>query len=345
MYTWVEYKEEHREQWNQFVQLHGTVFHRIEWKEVLEETFGYRGYYRMLMDSSGTLVGLLPLLGGRDLRMKKAGISIPFVNYLDLCCADEAACRFMIEQMHPLLCSLQLDYIELRLKDRQLQEDGAVLNDHNYTFLLPLEGDEEKVLALSKSDNRNHVRKTYKNNWFSVSFAPENLKEYYRVYCKTMKRLGSPAPSYKFFSSFMEKLGSAVTLLTVLDNESGKIIGGMFLFTSGDTVYYPWGGALPEFNKKYVNNFMYWEAAKFGIKNGYKYLDLGRSPLHAGTYKFKQQWGAAPVPLRYYRYSKSSGGTKAVSAEDVGAAVSLWKKLPDFVTDPVGKRLIKFVMP
>lgn len=345
MYKLVEYKEEYRKHWNRFAQTHGTVFHRIEWKEVLEETFGYKSHYLMVMDSTGAIAGLIPIISGRDLSLKKAGFSLPFVNYLDICCIDEEAYRFIIEQMHPLLNGLKLNYIELRLKDTHIHDDMVTLNDHNYTFILSLEGDEEKVLSLSKSDNRNHTRKAYKNNWFTVSFAPEKLKDFYLVYRKTVKRLGSPAYPYKFFSGFMEKMGQEVTLLTVIDNESEQVVGGMFLFTCGDTVYYPWGGALPEFNRKYVNNFMYWEAAKFGMKNGYKYLDLGRSPLDSGTYKFKQQWGAVPVQLRYYRYSRNPKDAKAVSAEDVGPIINLWKKMPNFVTDPVGRILIKYVMP
>lgn len=143
----------------------------------------------------------------------------------------------------------------------------------------------------------------------------------------------------------MEKMKNNVTLLTVTDNENDSVIGGMFLFTFGDTVYYQWGGCLTEYNKKYVNNFMYWEAVKYGLKNEYKFLDLGRSALDSGTYKYKQQWGAIPMQLKYYRYSKAQKGLKPVSKEDVGMFISIWKMMPDIVTNTAGKILIKYVMP
>ncbi len=345
MYKLIEYKEKNRKQWNQFAEENGTVFHRIEWKEILEKVFGYRGHYLMVMEEAGAIAALIPIMVGRDLLLKKAGISLPFVNYMDICCREETVYRFVVEQAHSLLNSLKLDYMELRLKDQTVEDDVVGVKDNNYTFIIPLEGDEERVLSLSTANNRNHVRKVYKNNWFSVSFAPENLREFYRVYCITMKRLGSPAPSYGFFSETLEKMPQNTRLLTVIDNENGRIAGGMFLFTSGDTIYYQWGGCLTEYNKKYINNFMYWEAVKFGLENGFKYLDLGRSPLDSGTYRFKQQWGAVPAQLKYYRFSKFPKNSKAVDKESLGIFISLWKKMPGLVTDTAGRILIKHVMP
>lgn len=345
MYRLVEYKNEFKSRWNAFAKEKGTVFHRIEWKEVLEEVFGYRSHYFMVMDEAGEIMGLLPIIEGRDITMKKAGVSMPFVNHVDICCVDDGVSDFAAEQVHALLGCLKLDYIELRFKDGELRDDTVGLDDSNYTFVIPLDGGEEKVLSLSSGSNRNHVRKTYKNNWFSVSFEEKNLTGFYRVYRNTMKRLGSPAPAREFFEAIMKKLGQEVKLLTVIDNESGGVIGGMFLFLSKDTVFYQWGGCLAEYNKKYVNNFMYWEAVKFSMQKGFRFLDLGRSPFDSGTYKFKQQWGADPVQLKYYRFCRSQKYSKPVKKDDLSALVSVWKAMPGFIADAAGKILIKYVMP
>jgi hypothetical protein len=52
-----------------------------------------------------------------------------------------------------------------------------------------------------------------------------------------------------------------------------------------------------------LNNFMYWEAVRFGIRSGMKYLDLGRSPTGSSHYKSKEKWGAKPQQLTYLVYS------------------------------------------
>ena len=104
--------------------------------------------------------------------------------------------------------------------------------------------------------------------------------------------MGSPAPDIFFFQSFFENLPENASLLTVLDKQTEQIVGGMLLLKSpGDaTLYYPYGANLLEYNSKYLNNFMYWEAVRFGIRSGMKYLDLGRSQNGSGTYKYKEQW-------------------------------------------------------
>lgn len=345
MYSFVEYRKEYRVQWNHFVKEHGNIFHTLEWKEVLEETFGYKTRYMMAMDDDGSLIGIVPLIICRDLKFKKIAVGLPFVNYIDVCCKDKEAFEFITDQLHPLMNYERLNYIELRLKEDFLEEHLVELNDNNYTLVLPLEGNEESVMELSSSNNRNHIRKTYKNSWFDVSLSWDNIKPFYEVYSHTMKRLGSPCPSLTFFEKVKEKLGKRVTLLTVLNKETDDVIGGMILFLWNDVLYYYWGGALEEYNKKYVNNFMYWEAVKFALSQGCKELDLGRSPKDSGTYVFKQKFGAVPYKLNYYRICKQVGKNKPVEKEDFELAIKVWKKIPKKITDGIGKRLIKYVMP
>jgi hypothetical protein len=90
---------------------------------------------------------------------------------------------------------------------------------------------------------------------------------------------------------------------------------------------------------------MYWEAVRFGIRNGFKYLDLGRSPAGSGTYKYKEQWGAKAERLAYLVYDGGGRAGGPPDRERLRLFVELWKKAPRFITDPVGKKLIKYVWP
>ena len=290
--------------------------------------------------------------------MKKAGISLPFANYLDICCKDDDVFEFIIDYIKGIPEKYNIDYVEIRLMahakvDTKRNPDTTQIrcNSNNYTFILPLERNEEQVMSLSTGSNRNHTRKTYKNDWFSVSVDACQLEAFYTVYCKTVKRLGSPAPALDFFKNIRTKFPDDTTILTVSDNDTHCVVGGMFLFLWKDTLYYYWGGALPEYNKKYINNFMYWEAVKFSISKGFKLLDLGRSAFGSGTYNFKEQWGAQPVQLKYYHFGREHDMKAAdnkhieIKKDDFGMLISMWKHTPDFVTDFVGKRLIKYIMP
>ncbi|TMV49054.1 GNAT family N-acetyltransferase [Paenibacillus mesophilus] len=347
MFSCVGYTESMKGEWDKLALSKGTVYHTTSFRRVLIDSFGYQCGYHAVVDEQHRIRAIIPLIIGRNLGMKKVGVSIPFVNYSDICADDEEAFRFAVDSVLRLKESLGLGYVELRLKDQSLDGSGWSENLHNHTFVLPLAEDENQVLALSSGSNRNHVRKVYKNDWFTVSFDASHLDAFYKVYVRRMKQLGSPAPAIGYFKRFFEYMPDYSTLLTVLDKQTGAVVGGMLLLASpgNSTLYYPYGANLSEYNNKYLNNFMYWEAVRFGIRNGLRYLDLGRSQTGSGTYKYKEQWGARAEQLRYLVYDGGRNAGGPPDKESLGVFINLWKAMPAFVTDTAGKALIKYLLP
>ncbi|MEF3304685.1 GNAT family N-acetyltransferase [Paenibacillus sp. GYB003] len=348
MYKCVAYTERMKDEWDRLARERGTVFHTTAFRDVLIRSFGYDCLYHAVVEGDHRVRALIPLVAGRNLGLRKVAVSLPFANYTDICADDAEALRFAIDSVPAIKDEARLGYVELRLKDQSVGgRTGWSASAHNYTFKLPLEGGEERVLALSTGSNRNHVRKAYKNDWFDVSFDAGRLEAFYRIYVRRMKQLGSPAPDIRFFRAFFELMPEHAHLLTVLDKQSGSVAGGMLLLTSpgNSTVYYPYGANLIEYNSKYLNNFMYWEAAKFAMRGGFGHLDLGRSPAGSGTYRYKEQWGAKPEPLEYSVFDGGAGKSGPPDKESLGFFVELWKKTPKFVTDAAGKRLIKYIFP
>ncbi|NOU98190.1 GNAT family N-acetyltransferase [Paenibacillus sp. LMG 31456] len=347
MFRCVEYTEAMKDEWDRFAWSRGTVFHTTAFRQILISSFGYRCRYHVILNEQDRICAIIPLIVGRNLGLKKVGVSLPFVNYTDICADSEEAFKFTRDSLIQLKDKYHLRYLEMRLKDQSLDSSEWSLNLHNHTFVLSLSEDEDEVLSQSTSSNRNHVRKVYKNNWFSVSFDTAHMDAFYKVYVKRMKQLGSPAQDIRFFKSFLEYLPDHAFLLSVLDNQTGDVVGGMMLLTSpsNSTLYYPYGANLSEYNNKYLNNFMYWEAVRFGIRNKLKFLDLGRSQTGSGTYKYKEQWGAKPEQLKYLVYNGSGKESGPPDKQSLHFFVELWKVTPSFITDRVGKQLIKYLLP
>jgi hypothetical protein len=46
---------------------------------------------------------------------------------------------------------------------------------------------------------------------------------------------------------------------------------------------------------------LYWAVLEFACQGGYHRFDFGRSTRDQGTFRFKQQWGAAPEGLDWRR--------------------------------------------
>lgn len=347
MLQFVAYEPSMRTEWDKLALAKGTVFHTTAFRDVLLRAYGYTCCYHAVVNEAGRIHALVPLVIGRSLSSKKVSVSLPFVNYMDVCTDSEEAFQFAVAAAAGLKDRLKLGYVQLRLKEQQVNDPEWHTCLKNFTFVLPLADDEEQVLALSSSSNRNHTRKVYKNGWFDVSFESSHLEAFHRVYVKRMKQLGTPAEGLHFFRQFFECLPDNSTLLTVLDKETQKVIGGMLLLTSpsNETLYYPYGGTQTQYNNKYLNNFMYWEAARFGIRSGMKYLDLGRSPVGSSHYKSKEKWGAKPQQLTYLVYSGGAGKQGPPDQESFSTLIELWKKAPSFITDKVGGALIKHIFP
>ncbi len=347
MYRLVPYQASMQQEWDQLAQRRGTVFHTTGFRQILLESFPYRCGYQALVDDTGKICGLVPLVIGRNLKLQRVGVSLPFVNQVDVCADTPELAQKMLATISQAQKMLDLAELEIRLKNQTVDRRLWRANLDNHTFILPLLTDEEQTMAQASSGCRNHVRKTYKNDWFAVSFDHSYLADFYEVYVRRMKQLGSPAPGLEFFQRFFTHLPEFTTLLTVLDQQTGRVVGGMLLLKSpaDQTLYYPYGANLVEYNHQYLNNYMYWEAAKYGIRCGLKALDLGRSQTGSGTYRYKSQWGAQPVQLRYLRYGAAAGAGATNERETFRYAIALWKRLPRLLTDPLGRKLIPYLLP
>ena len=90
---------------------------------------------------------------------------------------------------------------------------------------------------------------------------------------------------------------------------------------------------------------LYLRMLEYACDGGYDVFEFGRSTPGEGTYRFKEQWGAAPAPL-YWHYLSLDGRTSG--AEDSGkarfeAATRCWQRLPVAVTRFPGPRIRKHI--
>lgn len=224
----------------------------------------------------------------------------------------------------------------------------ATVERSNATFMLRLDVGEERLLADCKPSHRNHVRKAYRRGSFSARSDGSDLDEFYRVYSKRQKELGTPVPSIEFYRGVRAAFPQQAIVLTVRETEQNRVIAGMFLLGSRDTLHYLWGGGEIEYNRQHVNAFMYWEAIRCAIARGYRHLDLGRSPQaadHSGAFGFKLQFGVDPTPLAYCRIGAGAAREAGDDRAGFAAAASVWRRLPALLTGPLGRVLIRYVIP
>jgi len=154
MYRAVAFDESLRREWDLFALSNGTVFHTSQFRDILLESFGYRCAYHAILDGDGKICALAPLVVSRNLGFRKAGVSLPFANYLDISAVGEDARTAAIQFVQRWKSEKGLDYVELRLKNQTFVMPEWDEQLQNFTFELALGEDEEKILARASAGCR-----------------------------------------------------------------------------------------------------------------------------------------------------------------------------------------------
>ena len=131
-------------------------------------------------------------------------------------------------------------------------------------------------------------------------------------------------------------------IIIVRDSKSRPIAAG-FLLGFRDRLEIPWASSLREYNHLQSNMFLYWNCLQYACNQGYRVFDFGRSTIGGSTFKFKEQWGAKPIP-HYWHYCLNGHSELPQLNPDnpkFHLAISLWQCLPLAVTRLVGPFIAK----
>ncbi len=328
------------ETWDAYVSAHpeATKYHLYAWRSVIERSFGHRGVY-LVARRDGVIRGVLPLVYMRSLVFGKFLTSLPFLNYGGIL-ADGG------EEQEALLSSginearrRDARHVELRYLGRRHHEIPT--KTHKVTMILPLEETSEKQWKSFEAKLRNQVRKAEKMRLTVREGDLDRLDDFYTVFARNMRDLGTPVYGRIFFSNILNAFPDSTRIFTV--HSDGRAVAGGFASWWRNKLEVPWASSLREYNASCPNNLLYWAIIQFAIKRGFKEFDFGRSTPGEGTYRFKEQWGAKPVPL-YWQYwlrpdvvLPDQGPRNAMFQ----SAISLWRRLPIAVTKILGPAIIR----
>lgn len=235
--------------------------------------------------------------------------------------------------------------IKTRKKIEVHQEVDFFLDTDNFTFLLDLTKGKDYVWSkLVKSKTRNQVRKTEKLNYTVKTGKTELLDDFYSIISTAWRDLGTPTHGKNFYKNIVEGLGTSgyngEFIILYLNNEPAS---AACLIYDDYSLHHPYAATLKKFNKYSLNNALYWSIICFALDKKISFFDLGRSRKDQGTAIYKLSWGAEIVPLYYYYFNKTSHKNDEDS-KVVKFLINLWKKLPLFVANFLGPKLIYKVL-
>ena len=325
--------------WDRFVTAHagGTFFHLAAWARVIATAFGHPCHYT-LAERDGAVVGVLPLAQVRTRLFGNTLISTPFCVYGGPLTVDGEATAALEAHAEMLRGKLNASAVELRDR-REGGSDWSVRPDLYVTFRRPIAGDDDANLKAIPRKQRAMVRKGIQYGLASV--CNQDVSVLHRIYAESVRNLGTPVFSRRYFRILSETFSDCSDIVTVLDD--GRPIASVMNFYFREEVLPYYGGGTSQARQRAGNDFMYWEVMRRAAARGYRLFDFGRSKLGTGAFAFKHNWGFEPQSL-HYRY-RLAPGAEIPDHNPMNPKyrlfIAAWKRLPLPVANLLGPPIVR----
>ena len=183
------------------------------------------------------------------------------------------------------------------------------------------------------------VRKGIQNGLTSV--ANTDVKTLHAIYAESVRNLGTPVFSRRYFQILMEVFSRAADVVTILDADTPIASVMNFYFRNEVLPYY--GGGTAQARGRAGNDFMYWETMRRAADRGCQLFDFGRSKISTGAYAFKHNWGFEPTKL-HYRFRLKPGASIPEHTplhQKYRMFIAGWKRLPQQVANTLGPMIVR----
>ena len=360
----IEFLEKNSETlWDEYVLIkpQGTPYHLSGWRRAIERAYGHRSYCLIaLQESAGSsekihteVVGVLPLIHLKHVLFGNSLVSLPFCDMGGVIADDDVAEAGLLRRAVQLARELRSKAIELRhvsphpsLSEVEgLTGDGqirVVTRQHKVRMLRKVMPSSEDLMRSFKAKLRSQIRRPMKDGLYAVVGEIELLDDFYDVFARNMRDLGSPVHSKGFIGAVFEEFPERSRFVIVYHEK--RPLACSMVIGCRDTLENPWASALHQYSRMSPNMLLYWAMLEYACDNGYAYFDFGRSSPGEGTYRFKEQWGAQPAPLNWdYLTTDRSFAPGGEEGRGRQIAAACWKRLPVPVTRFMGPSIRKHI--
>ena len=330
------------QQWNDYVDKHpaGCIHHRSEWVQLLQQSYGHESHCFIALDKSKNVVGILPLARLQSRLFGDLLVSMPFFQRAGAIGDHPLIEEKLIEAANQCARQLGSDHVEYR--DDIPRMDRPV-QSHKVNMVLALPDNKTTLWQSFSSKLRAQINRPKREAPQILFGHDELIDDFYVVYARNMRDLGSPVHSKQFILNILQKFPDNSWLTVIqLDN---KPVAAAFLLAYKDTMEIPLASTIRDVNHLSINMLLYWQVLKFAISKAYKYFDFGRSTKDAGTYRFKKQWGAKAKPLYWHYWLRNGTEPPGLNPSNPKFAlvIFIWKRLPVRLSQLLGPHIVKYI--
>jgi serine/alanine adding enzyme len=356
--------------WDGYVQgnVHASLFHMFGWRNVFHRTYGHATHYLMALGEEGAVLegsarparkvhGVLPLVHFKHTIFGNRLVSLPFVDGGGILAGSKEAEATLLSEGVRLARKVGAATIELRQEsalafgedypapgyEGPLASLRVTARTDKVRMLLSLPESSTLLLKSFRSKLRSQINRPLKEGFSSCAGGLELLEDFYKVFLVNMRDLGSPVHSVDLMRHVLGEFPEHSRVIVIY--RSKDPVASALVVGCGETLRNPWASSLRKYAPLGPNMLLYLRMLEHACDSGYRVFDFGRSTAGEGTYRFKQQWGAEPAPLRWYTMSLDgkSPGAASSSAERFRKASQYWSKLPVIITRVIGPSIRKHI--
>ncbi|HKV25980.1 MAG TPA: FemAB family XrtA/PEP-CTERM system-associated protein [Candidatus Acidoferrum sp.] len=326
--------------WDKFVesQPRATNYHRWNWKQVIESSFGWPTYY-LAAEEGETIQGILPLVWQKSRLFGSFLTSLPFLNAGGIVAANPEVEHLLLNEGIRIARESRARYLEFR--HREEHDLGLPVKTSKITLVLPIVGDSEENWKALSTKMRTKIRKSMSFGLTPVFGGAELLDEFYAIFRENMRDLGTPVYSRYFFEQILRAFPGDTHLCVI--RQGSNAVAASFLSGFRDRLEAVWSSSVQKYLALKPNFFLYWNLIIFAGEKGYRLFDFGRSSIGSGTHEFKLQWGAQPVPLYWHYWLAEGNHLPELNPQNpkYRAAIWMWQRLPLSITSALGPRIVR----
>jgi FemAB-related protein (PEP-CTERM system-associated) len=316
-----------------------TSYHRPAWGSIIEDCFGHRFIGLICEEGDGSIRGVLPLVHMKSRLFGNFIVSMPYFNYGGVCATGSRAAESMLRTAVEIARDLGAEHIELRQQENL--NNGMAVKTSKVSMRLPLRKNPKELWDSFPSKLRSQIRIPMRKGMKIRVGKVEELDGFYEVFSINMRDLGTPVYPKGFFRSILDRFRETTWVATV-SMGSAPVAAGI-LAGYKDRIEVPWASSIRKYNPLSPNMLLYWTILEFASRQGYSVFDFGRSTAGEGTYRFKEQWGAKPVPMYWHYWVRPGASMPDLTNRNpkYRLAIEAWKRLPVPVTRILGPPIVK----
>jgi FemAB-related protein (PEP-CTERM system-associated) len=309
------------------------------WLSVMQTAMGHAPIAIESLRGERT-VGVLCLALVKSVLFGRFLVSLPYLNSSGIQADDDDAANALTDRAVALADELRVRYLELR--NETVHEHPSLTHRRagkcHMRLELPTSG--AALWEQVSAKVRNQVRKGQKFGFTARWGGVEVLDEFYDVFSRNMRDLGTPTFSRSLFAAILSQFPESAELCVLRDK--GRAVAGALLLHGRGVSEVPSASSLRSYNPTCANMLLYWCLLERSAERGQELFDFGRSTENSPTYRFKKQWGATST-LADWQYYLREGCIDDMRPDNpkYRFLIAVWRRLPIGLTRWIGPRIVR----